>query len=238
MTIAREYAKNQQHKRDLAAHRQEQELRWKEEDRAVRLAASARNSAGLDDHAESMRRLAGLSYVTLRCHEDTWTFIARAAFGQWEPSWTQSEWNSYRNGPDRTRLYRFTIDPNLPDGRIRKTTSGMQDVFVSGHNLVRILDTLHTAARSDDLPHGCRARTLYEKIAAIAAAVDRTRLTAQSTGVVVPIDDSLGKRPLPELPRNQFPDRAAAPPVQAPGQRPQRLRASSASGTPSRVSPR
>ncbi len=82
MIFVREYTKNQQHKRDLATLRQERELRWKEEDHAVRLAESARNSAGLKDHAESMRRLAGLSYVTLRCHEDTWTFIARVAFGQ------------------------------------------------------------------------------------------------------------------------------------------------------------
>jgi hypothetical protein len=238
MTFVHEYAKNQQHKRDLAALRQEQELRWKEEDRAVRLAESARNSAGLKDHAESMRRLAGLSYVTLRCHEDTWTFIARVAFGQWVPAWTQSEWSSYRHGPDATQLHRFTVDPNLPDGRIRKANYGMQDVFVSGHNLVSILDALRTAAQSDDLTRGCRARTLYEKIAAIAAAVDPTQLTSQSTGVVVPIDDSLGKRPLPELSSSQAPHRAANSPAPTSVPRSQRLPASSASRTAPRLSPR
>ena len=238
MTFVREYAKNQQHKRDLATLRQEQELRWKEEDRAVRLAESARNSAGLEDHATCMRQLAGLSYVTLRCHEDTWTFISRVAFGLWEPEWTQSTWTSYRCGPDLTQAHRFTVDPNLPDGRITKKACGMQDVFVSGHNLVRILDALRTAARSDDLTHGCRARTLYERVAAIATAVDRTRPTGQSTGVVIPIDDSLGKRPLPELPRNQVPHRVAAPSASPPGQRSQSLPASSASRTVPRISPR
>ncbi len=114
----------------------------------------------------------------------------------------------------------------------------MQDVFVSGHNLVRVLDTLRTAARSDDLTCGCRARTLYEKIAAIAAAVDPTRLTEQSTGVVVPIDDSLGKRPVPELSRSQVPHRAATPPAPTPGQRSQSLPSSSVSRTAHRVSPR
>jgi len=222
-TFVREYAKNQQHKRDLEARRQEQELRWKEEDRARRLAESAKNAANLGDHAEALRRLAGVSLVTLRCHEDTWTFMAQAAFGQWEPHWVKSTLGSlYERGPSSWEVGRFTVEPNLPSGRIDKKPGGMQDVLVSGHNLVRILDTLRAATGSSDLTHGCRARTLYEKITAIASVVDLARPSGQSTGVVVPIGDSLGEQPPPTL-RGQVSNRAAPPPPPTARQRAQTL---------------
>jgi len=201
-----ERAKNQQHKRDLETRRQEQELRWKEEDRAAQRAERARNSAVLGHHVEAVRRLTGISYIVLRCHEDTWAFMARIAFGHWEPSWVQSRYSTnHRHGPNGWQVDHFTVNPNLPSDRIRKGADGMQDVCVSGHNLVRILDTLRTATQSEDLVHGARARTLYEKIAMIAVSVDPAQPSGKTTGVVVHIDDSIAEQPLKEFRRGQDP---------------------------------
>jgi hypothetical protein len=210
-----QYVENQRHKRELARRRWEQEERWREEDRAIDLAARAAKDVSARRHGESMRRLAGVSYIALRCHEDTWTFMARAAFGVWEPSWSQSThdtWN--RIGPDSKRLCMLTVDPNLPEGRITKGADGMQDVLISGHNLVRVLDALRTAARSDDPARAARGRTLYERISAVADMTDATRPAGKTTGIVVSIDDSLSEPGVHEPSRPLAV--AVVPPVQTP----------------------
>ncbi len=194
-TLVEQYVEGRRHKRDLANRRWQQEERWREEDRAVDLAARAANEVSAGRHGEVMRRLAGISYVTLRCHEDTWTFMARAAFGVWKPFWTQSTYDAgNRVGPDGRHLALFTANPNLPKGRITKDADGMQDVFVSGHNLVRILDALRTVARSDEPARGAQGRTLYEKVSAVAGLIDLAEPAGRTTGFVVRIDDSLGER--------------------------------------------
>ncbi|MFE6620802.1 hypothetical protein ACFZBP_07860 [Streptomyces sp. NPDC008086] len=194
-TLVEQYVEGRRHKRNLASRRWEQEARWREEDRAVALAARAANEVSAARHGELMRRLAGISYVTLRCHEDTWTFMARAAFGVWRPSWTQSTYDGWnRVGPDGKGLSLFTANPNLPQGRIVKGADGMQDVLVSGHNLVLILDALRTVTRSDDPPRGAQGKTLYEKISAVADMTDPAEPAGKTTGFVVYIDDSLSQR--------------------------------------------
>ncbi|ELS54961.1 hypothetical protein [Streptomyces viridochromogenes] len=200
---------NLRHKRELAKRRWEQEERWREEDRAVALAARAANDVSAARHGEVMRRLAGISYVTLRCHEDTWTFVARAAFGVWEPSWSQSTYDGWsRVGPNGRQLNLFTVDPNLPQGRITKGADGMQDVLVSGHNLVRILDVLRTVAHSEDPARGARGKTLYERISAVADMADPADPAGKTTGFIVRIDDSLRERH-PQKPSWPLPTPAA-----------------------------
>ncbi|MFE7275875.1 hypothetical protein [Streptomyces sp. NPDC057623] len=193
--LVEQFVESRRHKRDLANRRWQQEERWREEDRAVDLAARAANEVSATRHGEVMRRLAGISYVTLRCHEDTWTFMARAAFGVWKPFWSQSTYDAgNRAGPDGRHLALFTAGPNLPKGRITKGADGMQDVFVSGHNLVRILDALRTVTRSDDPARAAQGRTLYEKLSAVAGMMDPAEPAGRTTGFIVRIDDSLGER--------------------------------------------
>ncbi|MGW0845564.1 hypothetical protein ACWD26_36605 [Streptomyces sp. NPDC002787] len=191
-TFVEQYAKNQQVKRDLLVQRGEQERRWREEDRTVLRAALAANRVALDQHNGTLRRAAGVSYLTLRCHEDTWTFLARTAFGIWEPGWTQSTRDPYdRVGPGATKAARFTADPNLPPGRITKADGGMQDVLVSGHNLVLLLDALREATTAEATANGARSRTLYDRLAAFTAKLDPTAPPGRTTGVLCRIDDSL-----------------------------------------------
>ncbi|WP_158751316.1 hypothetical protein [Streptomyces bicolor] len=216
-TFIAQYAEKQRLKRELANRRWEQEERWREEDRAVARAARAANEVSAVRHGEVMRRLAGISYVTLHCHEDTWTFMARAAFGAWEPAWSQSTYDAgNRVGPDGRRLSMLSVDPNLPRGRITKGADGMQDVVVSGHNLVRILDVLRNVARAEDAARGARGRALYERISAVADMTDPAEPAGKTTGFIVRIDDSLGeryiRRPSPSLstPAMTGPGRPAA----------------------------
>ncbi|MGW0708089.1 hypothetical protein ACWD4G_19405 [Streptomyces sp. NPDC002643] len=194
-TFAEQYARNQQLKRDLKAQREEQERRWREEDREVLLAALAANRVALADHNTTLQRAAGVSYITLRCHEDTWTFMARTAFGVWEPTWTQSTRDPYdRIGPGPARAGRFTAHPNLPTGRIIKGDAGMQDVLLSGHNLVVILDALYEATGSHLSADGARCKTLYDKLAALTAKLDPAAAPGRTTGVLCRIDDSMNSQ--------------------------------------------
>ncbi|MFE7839275.1 hypothetical protein ACFU53_25455 [Streptomyces sp. NPDC057474] len=191
-TFVEQYAKNQQLERDLKAQRGEQERRWRDEDRVVLQAALAANRVALEQHNGTLQRAAGVSYLTLRCHEDTWAFLARTAFGVWEPGWTQSTRDPYdRVGPTATRAAHFTADPNLPPGRITKADGGMQDVRLSGHNLVLVLDALREATASEFTATGARARTLYDRLASFTARLDPAAPTGRTTGILWRIDDSL-----------------------------------------------
>ncbi|MFF6781159.1 hypothetical protein [Streptomyces sp. NPDC012510] len=194
-TFVEQYAENQRIKRDLLVQRGEQERRWREEDRAVLRAALAANRVALEQHNATLQRAAGVSYLTLRCHEDTWTFLARTAFGIWEPGWTQSTRDPYdRVGPGATKAARFTADPNLPPGRITKGDGGMQDVPVSGHNLVLLLDALRAATAAEATADGARCKTLYDRLAAFTAELDPAAPPGRTTGVLWRIDDSLHSR--------------------------------------------
>ncbi|MEU6799403.1 hypothetical protein [Streptomyces neyagawaensis] len=191
-TFVEQYTRNQQLGRELRVQREEQERRWREEDRAVLLAALAENRVALDEHNRTLRRAAGVSYITLRCHEDTWTFMARAAFGVWEPNWTQSTRDPYdRIGPGVSKAGRFTADPNLPPGRVTKAEGGMQDVLLSGQNLVLVLDALHTATTAELSATGARSRTLYDRLASFTAKLDPGAPPGRTTGILCRIDDSL-----------------------------------------------
>lgn len=191
-TFVEQYAENQQTKRDLLVQRGEQERRWREEDRAVLQAALAANRVSLEQHNTTLQRAAGVSYLTLRCHEDTWTFLARTAFGIWEPGWTQSTHDPYdRVGPGATRAAHFTANPNLPPGRITKGDGGMQDVLVSGHNLVLLLDALRAATTAEITANGARRKTLYDRLAAFTAKLDPAAPPGRTTGILLRVDDSL-----------------------------------------------
>ncbi|GHE39236.1 hypothetical protein [Streptomyces capitiformicae] len=191
-TVLAQYVKNQQLKRDLKAQRGEQERQWREEDRAVLQAALAANRAALEPHNGTLQRAAGVSYITLRCHEDTWTFMARTAFGVWEPSWTQSTRDPYdRIGPSPAKAVHFTANPNLPAGRITKADGGMQDIQLSGHNLVVVLDALYEATTSEPSANGARCKTLYDKLASLTAKLDPSAPPGRTTGVLCRIDDSM-----------------------------------------------
>ncbi|XVV39788.1 hypothetical protein ACQPXT_41005 (plasmid) [Streptomyces sp. CA-100214] len=95
-TWREEYRANQALKRKIALEQWEQEKRWREEDRAARLKVIAENAPALAAHNEHIRTATGVSYLTLVCHEDTWTFMAVRAFGQWKPYWTKVRSRSSR----------------------------------------------------------------------------------------------------------------------------------------------
>lgn len=213
-TFVEQYAKNQQIKRDLLAQRDEQERLWREEDRAVLRAALAANRVALEQHNGTLQRAAGVSYITLRCHEDTWTFLARAAFGIWEPGWTQSTRDPYdRVGPGATRAAHFTANPNLPPGRITKADGGMQDILLSGHNLVLLLDALREATTAETTANGARCKTLYDRLAAFTAKLDPTAPPGRTTGILCRIDDSLHTQYVNRPPSGGGPGRATTTPL-------------------------
>ncbi|MBK3586059.1 hypothetical protein JHN49_20885 [Streptomyces sp. MBT57] len=41
-------------------------------------------------HHDLLDTAGTVSFVQLECHEDTWSYIARQAFGMWQPQWTTS----------------------------------------------------------------------------------------------------------------------------------------------------
>lgn len=98
-------------------------------------------------HSVVMSSAATISYLSLTCHEDTWTYIARLAFGVWQPEWTTSvvQERAGAGGPVVSDPG-FTKNPNLVPGRITKQPDGMQTVAVSGDNLVAILEALFHGA--------------------------------------------------------------------------------------------
>lgn len=190
--LCEQYQADQEQRRAIRAERWEQEKRWREEDRAAFRRAREENAVDMDAHNETMKAAAGVSYLTLVCHEDTWTFAATQAFGVWKPGWLSSSYHPYGGlGPSGAPDEQFTVHPNLPAGRIRKEVDGMLAVTLSGHNLVRILDTLHSGTRAEDLAHTARCRTLYGKLAEFVALIDPDAPAGRTTGIEFRIDNSV-----------------------------------------------
>ncbi|WP_052489862.1 hypothetical protein [Streptomyces sp. 150FB] len=178
----------------------EQEKRWREEDRAARQQAVADNTLALASHNEHLRTATGVSYLTLVCHEDTWTFMAARAFGQWKPVWTQSTRPSsileMLYAPERQESTRFTSDPNLPPGRIKKLgtvsdRAGLQQVLLSGLNLTQLLGALHEGTKENDTATSARCSRLYSKLVEFVELVNPDAEAGQTTGVTFRIDDSV-----------------------------------------------
>ncbi|WP_028815264.1 hypothetical protein [Streptomyces flavidovirens] len=89
----------------------------------------------------------------------------------------------------------FTVDPNLPEGRIKKisdglTRKGMQEVFLSGHNLTQLLSALYEGSKADDVVASACCGRLYNKFVEFVDLVDPEAEAAQTTGVRFHIDDS------------------------------------------------
>ncbi|MFI6125484.1 hypothetical protein ACIBCU_38245 [Streptomyces sp. NPDC051064] len=177
-SVFEQWKANQEQKRAITAERWEQEKRWREEDRAAAVqkatdqekirvqeekAKDAARQERVDTYIELykyhlplLEKAATLSYVDMVCHEDTWTYIARRAFGAWQPEWTMSLATD-QGGPVPTDV-EFTKNPNLPEGRITKHSDGMQTIAVSGDNLVTILGALFEAAWGPSMePSSARA---------------------------------------------------------------------------------
>ncbi|MFD3940688.1 hypothetical protein ACFWSF_37620 [Streptomyces sp. NPDC058611] len=199
-TWREEYRANQAMKRQIELERWEQEKKWREEDRAAREKTLAKNSVDLNEHNENIRAATGVSYLTLVCHEDTWTFMAARGFGQWKPAWTQSTRTSavldLPHHPDILEEKRFAVDPNLPEGRIKKILegprrTGMQEVLLSGHNLAQLLNALHEGTKEDDVAPSARCSRLYKKLVEFVELLDPDAEAGQTTGVRYHIDDSV-----------------------------------------------
>ncbi|MFE7618183.1 hypothetical protein [Streptomyces sp. NPDC057496] len=160
--LLEQWQANQEQKRELAAEKWEQEKRWREEDRQEQRQKKAEQERLKQEkerereetftvlyraHLRVMKKAVTVSYLSLVCHEDTWTFLARRAFGHWSPEWVTSVRQDQpgRGGPV-AKDEDFRKDPNLTPGRITKQDNGMQTVDVSGDNLVTILDRLWDSA--------------------------------------------------------------------------------------------
>ncbi|WP_367141002.1 MULTISPECIES: hypothetical protein [Streptomyces] len=190
-TLREQYIASKEQERAIRAEQWAQEKRWQEEDRAARLKAQAGNAVAVSEHNATLKKAAGVSYLTLVCHEDTWTFIAMEAFGFWRPDWDNSEYNKGR-GPWNSDTYnRVSPNPNLVKGRIKKLEAGMQEVILSRHNLVHILEALRKGTKKDRLAHAARCKALYGKFAGFVALVDPALPAGQTTGVTYRIDDSV-----------------------------------------------
>ncbi|MFD4178142.1 hypothetical protein [Streptomyces anulatus] len=199
-TWREEYRANQATKRQIELEQWEQEKRWREEDRAARQKATAENSADLAVHNKNVKAATGVSYLTLVCHEDTWTFMATRAFGLWKPEWIKSShavtMMELKQGPSMTEASKFVVDPNLPEGRIKKLTNGtarngMQQVILSGHNLAQLLAALHEGSKESNVTVSARCSRLYSKLVEFVDLVDPDAEAGQTTGVTYRIDDSL-----------------------------------------------
>ncbi|MEU6460167.1 hypothetical protein [Streptomyces sp. NPDC047065] len=195
-TWREQYRASQELKRQIEREQWEQEKQWREEDRAARQKALAENAVDLAAHNENLKAATGVSYLTLACHEDTWSFMAARAFGIWLPSWTQSTWASSLGatyGPNGQEAQAFTVDPNLPKGRIKKVggQAGMQEILLSGHNLVQLLNALREGTAEDDVAVSARCGRLYGKLAEFVHLVDPTAPAGKTTGIRYQIDDSV-----------------------------------------------
>ncbi|MGA5198250.1 hypothetical protein [Streptomyces exfoliatus] len=196
-TWREEYRANQAVKRQIELEQWEQEKRWREEDRAERQKVLAENSESLKVHNDNLRAAMGVSYLTLFCHEDTWTFMAGRAFGIWKPEWTSSIPASglmnVQGRPTSTEGLKFTVDPNLPEGRIKKITAlkGMQEVLLSGHNLAQLLSALYAGTKEDDVVTSARCSRLYNKLVEFVDLIDPGAESGRTTGVRFRIDDSV-----------------------------------------------
>ncbi|MEU9273218.1 hypothetical protein AB0E04_48875 [Streptomyces sp. NPDC048251] len=201
-TWREEYRATQALKRKIELERWEQEKRWREEDRAARQQVIAENAPALAAHNEHMKTATGVSYLTLVCHEDTWTFMAIRAFGQWKPAWTQSTMAASIgaiNAPNWSEGDQFAVDPNLPEGRIKKlgpmsgraSRNGLQEVLLSGHNLTQLLSAMYEGTKEDDAAASARCSRLYNKLVEFVELVDPETEAGQTTGVTFRIDDSV-----------------------------------------------
>ncbi|MFJ6452251.1 hypothetical protein ACIQNV_37245 [Streptomyces hydrogenans] len=197
-TWREEYQADKALKRQIEQEQWEQEKRWREEDRAARQKALAENSVALEQHNDNLRAATAVSYLTLTCHEDTWTFMAIRAFGQWKPEWTQSTHMLLETvrSPSHQEARQFAVDPNLPEGRIKKILEGrvgqgMQEVLLSGHNLVQIMTALHEGTKEDDVALSARCGRLYSKFVEFVDLIDPDAPAGKTTGIRFRIDDSM-----------------------------------------------
>ncbi|WP_329460758.1 hypothetical protein [Streptomyces sp. NBC_01497] len=147
-------------------------------------------------HNENLKVATGVSYLTLVCHEDTWTFMAILAFGTWKPTWTDSVTRSITGTRCPTYEDKFTQNPNLPDGRITKLTeggrqNGMQKVILSGHNLAQLLVSLQAGSVVDDATTSACSNRLYRKLVDFVDLVDPDAEAGKTTGITFRIDDSI-----------------------------------------------
>lgn len=92
--------------------------------------------------------------------------------------------------PLAVRVRESDRTPNLPVGRITKTEHGIQEIILSGHNLLQSLDALREGTGSDTLSHAARCRTLYGKFAEFVDLVDPEAPAGQTRGIKYQIDDS------------------------------------------------
>ncbi|WP_327188277.1 hypothetical protein [Streptomyces sp. NBC_01334] len=88
------------------------------------------------------------------------------------------------------------MDPNLPEGRIRKISTGtgrngLQQVLLSGHNLTQLLSAMYEGAKEDDVAASARCSRLYKKLAEFVELVDPDAEAGRTTGVTFRIDDSI-----------------------------------------------
>lgn len=218
-TWREQYREDRAQKRRIAWERWQQEKNWQEKQRADEEAARKKqradeeaarkkqradeeavrkeNAAGMKEHNALMRRASGASYLTLVLHEDTWTFLARTAFGIWEPYWNSSQTNAlYNASPTTSQAEKFSVVPNLPFGRITRHPDGMLSVNLSGNNLVRLLEQLHAGTGAEPLADSARCRTLYDKLAGFVKALDPTAVSGRSHGVKYHIGDSVSENRL------------------------------------------
>lgn len=151
----------QELKRRIRNERWEQEKRWREEDRAARHKVPGQRRRP-ERAQRNLKSAARISYLTLVCHENTWTFMATEAYGIWRPHWTQSTVDFYVWCLGRHEVEQFTEDPNLPKSRITKHDNGMQKIVLSGHSLVRLLDKLRDGTAADDVVRAPIARVQRE----------------------------------------------------------------------------
>ncbi|MFD4176166.1 hypothetical protein [Streptomyces anulatus] len=131
-------------------------------------------------HHDLLNTAGTVSFVQLECHEDTWSYIARQAFGMWQPRWTTSVLGEAGGPPADGK---FIKDPNLSEGRIVKHSNGMQVIIVSGDNLTRILEVLFDrtynfilagSLNDKDHLHRATSRPLYRRLKKIVQEVDQT----------------------------------------------------------------
>ncbi|MBV7674225.1 hypothetical protein STHAL_32780 [Streptomyces halstedii] len=125
--------------------------------------------------------------------------MAIRAFGQWQHAWTQSKFDgiySVAHAPDSVQATRFTANPNLPEGRIKKlpngtARNGMQQVILSGHNLTQLLSSLHEGSKEEDIAASARCSRLYNKLVEFVDLIDPDAEAGQTTGITYRIDDSV-----------------------------------------------
>jgi hypothetical protein len=221
-TVLEQWKANQEQKRQIRTDHWEQEKRWREEDRAAQVGKEAAREAEqarldrdkaaeharvvdgyavlLQAHGPVLRKAIAVGRLSLTCHEDTWTFMARRTFGMWQPAWTTSQVPllPHPGAPDG-RCGAWSKSPNLPPGRIVKHDDGMQTIVLSGDNLVAILDDLHDGAwgptASPDLANSARCRTLYERFANFLEHTDESEDHTRHETPALSIDDRIVVEP-------------------------------------------